>query len=150
MTQLLYSSGHCATRCNKKDPKMDFGNTTKIKSFIHGYLSLSLPERSHKYQNDSRKNTMSRILRIWSDRSPEATEGRHMTCTDKQSPRPLLHLPRRGWIPRALLPCLPLTFHKPERIVTRLPLQARMTTADGPARVHGKFRLCVLVTVNRC
>ncbi|KAJ5483529.1 hypothetical protein N7530_002775 [Penicillium desertorum] len=61
-----------------------------------------------------------------------------MTCTDKQSPRPLLHLPRRGWIPRALLPCLPLTFHKPERIVTRLPLQARMTTADGPARVHDR------------
>ncbi|KAJ5426743.1 hypothetical protein N7465_001813 [Penicillium sp. CMV-2018d] len=61
-----------------------------------------------------------------------------MTCTDKQSPRPLPHLPRRGLFPRALLPCLPLTFRKPEWVVTRLPLQARMATADGPARVHDR------------
>lgn len=79
---------------------------------------------------------------IMSSRSSRGNiEGRHMTCTDKQSPRPLPHLPRRSSIPRALLPCLPLTFRKPEWVLTRLHLQARMATADGPARVHGKYAL---------
>ncbi|KAJ5150672.1 uncharacterized protein N7500_010861 [Penicillium coprophilum] len=61
----------------------------------------------------------------------------HMTCTDKQSPRPL-HLCRHGSYPRAIIPCVPITFRKPELGVNSLPLEARMATADGPARVHDR------------
>ncbi|KAJ5963469.1 uncharacterized protein N7479_003345 [Penicillium vulpinum] len=75
------------------------------------------------------------MLRI---RQIEVKRQGHMTCTDKQSPRPLFHLQRRGLIPSVLLPCLPSTFREPDLVVTRLPLQARMATADGPARVHDR------------
>jgi hypothetical protein len=69
-------------------------------------------------------------------------QGKHMTCTDKQSPRSR-SLPRRISTLSALIPCLPLTFCKPEWVVTR-PLQS-MATTEGPARVHGECWYCPAV-----
>jgi hypothetical protein len=70
-----------------------------------------------------------------------------MTSADKQSPRPLPHLPRRASIRNALFPCLSFIPRKPEWVVIKLPFEARMATAEGPARAHGKYRLFMKATV---
>ncbi|KAJ5570865.1 hypothetical protein N7535_004525 [Penicillium sp. DV-2018c] len=64
----------------------------------------------------------------------------HMTSADKQSPRPLPHLPRRASIRNTLYHYLPFISHTPEWAVNKLPLEARMATAEGPARVHGPIK----------
>lgn len=87
-----------------------------------------------------------RMLKL---RQEEAKRQGHMTSTDKQSPRPF-HLPRRASIRSALFSCLLTTPRKPEWEVTSLPLKARMATAEGPARVHGKYRPCLLAVMKHC
>jgi hypothetical protein len=78
---------------------------------------------------------MSELIDL-SDLKEVKSRGKHMTCTDKQSTRSF-PLPRRSSVFSALIPCLPLTFRKPQWVVTR-PLQS-MATTEGPARVHGRI-----------